>query len=1008
MFKRILTACLALATTAALATSDPVDAFDPLETTFYKNTGKVWDYHTQQVLRQQPAWQSYVQSHEGWNVQFNESNNKPHRAYGPALPTSGDNALSRALHFIETDLSGFGLPTSELVFQSAPVAKDLTYIHFNQVHQGLEVLNASMVVKLWNDQAIMWGADLYTITDLNTTAAVDLLTAEFIASADMVNTIVTVETAPELAIIAVPEEGSADFRLVYQILVNTENDNGVPANYYTLVDAHTGNILYRQNRVQHFASCDMCAASLPTKNGDPKKEVRSMGMMAIDGNVHATVHPHSPFDDTEVIGLPYVQVTTGGDTFNTDFNGDFSSGASGPTTGSFSLEGPWSTVYTNDNQPQFSTTLMEGDNAVSYDADASIRELSAYLNTNIVHDYVNQVLPDFTGMDFSITTNIDVAGECNAFYNGSINFYNLAGGCNATSLISDVVYHEYGHGVNNTFYQSQGGFFSNGAMNEGYADVWAISITDNPHLGQGFYTDTTDGIRRYDQDPKVYPQDIVNEVHGDGEIICGAWYDTHLLMGADWTQTMELFAAAYPGLQAEAFNGNEGQAFTDVLLDALQADDDDGDITNGTVNGYEIVEGFYIHGITLLASADFEHSPLYAHDEEQTIEISASINVPFPFTEYLEEGTLFYSVNAGPAQEAALVNTTGDTYVAEIPGQPMGSVVEYYVGLYDIFDQLAATKPIGAAIEDNNIRYFVIVGMATVETHDGDQTEDWGEWDTGVPGDIATTGQWEINIPIGSFDDPTDFSTVVAPYYEHTGGEFGELCFLTGQSANFDDGVGANDVDGGHTTLRSPIIDLTDYDTPVMSYWRWYVNAPATGANPGQDWWQVQISDDGGSSWMFLEETRTQDISWRRNAFRVEDYLEVNDQFRIQMVVSDSIWEGLNLNGGSLIEAAVDDIFLWDLDIVSVEEQEAALPQWSIYPNPSDQSVHLNFEFNASSNVEVEVINALGQVVLRETWAHLSAGRQTFSTSELESGMYQVRVTHEGIESVQQLSVIHR
>ena len=38
--------------------------------------------------------------------------------------------------------------------------------------------------------------------------------------------------------------------------------------------------------------------------------------------------------------------------------------------------------------------------------------------------------------------------------------------------------------------------------------------------------DPTISVRRYDQDRKVYPQDLVGEVHADGEIIAGAFWDT--------------------------------------------------------------------------------------------------------------------------------------------------------------------------------------------------------------------------------------------------------------------------------------------------------------------------------------------------------------------------------------------------------------------------------------------------------------------------------------------------
>ena len=65
---------------------------------------------------------------------------------------------------------------------------------------------------------------------------------------------------------------------------------------------------------------------------------------------------------------------------------------------------------------------------------------------------------------------------------------------------------------------------SNGGLNEGFADVWAISLTENPVLGYGWdLLDPTIFVRRYDQNRKVYPQDLVGEVHADGEIIAGAF-----------------------------------------------------------------------------------------------------------------------------------------------------------------------------------------------------------------------------------------------------------------------------------------------------------------------------------------------------------------------------------------------------------------------------------------------------------------------------------------------------
>ena len=168
-----------------------------------------------------------------------------------------------------------------------------------------------------------------------------------------------------------------------------------------------------------------------------------------------------------------------------------------------------------------------------------------------------------------------------------------------------------------------------------------------PKSAKGFYTDNEDGIRVYDEDPKVYPEDLVGEVHADGEIICGAWYDTHLLMGGDWDATMALFIDAYPGLQATAPNGSEGQAYTDVLLDVLQADDDDGDLSNGTPNDLAIVEGFDIHGISIFSYAEIDHESQEFVEAESTIEIEAETFIVFPYNLYFDAVNMWYRTEAG-------------------------------------------------------------------------------------------------------------------------------------------------------------------------------------------------------------------------------------------------------------------------------------------------------------------------------------------------------------------------
>jgi hypothetical protein len=220
--------------------------------------------------------------------------------------------------------------------------------------------------------------------------------------------------------------------------------------------------------------------------------------------------------------------------------------------------------------------------------------------------------------------------------------------------------------------------------------------------------------------------------------------------------------------------------------------------------------------------------------------------------------------------------------------------------------------------------------------NDSDEYSDFGGWTTGLPGiDNATTGIWEESIPVGSYAEVNDPSTIVAPTSDHTIGLAG-YAFITGLNPGVNDGIGANDVDAGKTTLVSPIIDMTAFENPVMTYWRWYTNAPASGANPASDWWQVEISNDGGSTWQYLENTLQQDISWRRMAFNVADVIELTDAFQMRFIASDSTTVGEYLDGGSLIEAALDDIILYDLaETQNVDFDTQSHSQVSGFPNPT-------------------------------------------------------------------------
>ena len=101
----------------------------------------------------------------------------------------------------------------------------------------------------------------------------------------------------------------------------------------------------------------------------------------------------------------------------------------------------------------------------------------------------------------------------------------------------------------------------------------------------------------------------------------------------------------------------------------------------------------------------------------------------------------------------------------------------------------------------------------------------------------------------------------------------GAYCAFTGND-NTGGTIGANDVDGGHTTLTSPVYDLTDYTNPTFTYFRWYTNSPPTGRILQLIGGKIQVTDDG-INWTYVENNKTSDNRWRKFAFRVKDYVTV-------------------------------------------------------------------------------------------------------------------------------------
>ncbi len=232
-----------------------------------------------------------------------------------------------------------------------------------------------------------------------------------------------------------------------------------------------------------------------------------------------------------------------------------------------------------------------------------------------------------------------------------------------------------------------------------------------------------------------------------------------------------------------------------------------------------------------------------------------------------------------------------------------------------------------------------------------DELEADGAWTLGAPGDDASTGLWVRVDPNG-----TEYNgQPCQPEDDHTVAP-GTDCLVTGQGPE-GGSAGAADVDGGKTTVTSPVFDLASLVDARVTYWRWYTND--LGNNPGLDEWVVQVSPDGGGSWIDLERTTASANSWLERSFLIEDYITPTSTVAFRFIASD---EG----DASLVEAAVDDFEIsgQTQPVTSVADfQPGVLMLAQARPNPSRAGTVISFALPAAGAASLKLYSVDGRLV---------------------------------------------
>ena len=485
--------------------------------------------------------------------------------------------------------------------------------------------------------------------------------------------------------------------------------------------------------------------------------------------------------------------------------------------------------------------------------------------------------------------------------------------------------------------------------------------------------------------------------HATGGIIAGAFWDLRKLIGHDTAEHLfQLMEYLHPdGIDVISPQAMD-DAFISVLLAVATADDNDNDLRNGTPHINQILTAFSKHGINL--SSLFTIVPAQVENQDT---IAASYPVTASVGYLGEIGSLdtnsvqlTYSTDHWSSSHSiSMQRMTLDSFSCAIPKLSGGGIVEYYVTASTTIAQVGkGYGPTGAPKQP----LIFLVGYSRVSLDDAEKDRGWS---LSAPTDQAITGLWTRDVPFGTFNTPGDF---VQQDTDHSPN--GTMCYLTGNAnaATQSNDVSLDDVDGGSTTLTTPLYDLSTLPEPAIRFWYYYSND--AGDNPAINTWKVQLSSNGGLTWKYILETRASTLGWTQYLVRVSDYVLPSTKVQLRFIASDTV--------GAIVEAGVDDLEILEgpkseASFITQSQNVLSFDLGAVYPNPATSVATVELSLPQPGHVVAFVKDVLGRVVQTPLDRYLPAGRTTvpLSTSDLPSGIYWVQAMNEGKEIVRRFAV---
>ncbi|MEO7431113.1 MAG: proprotein convertase P-domain-containing protein, partial [Dokdonella sp.] len=523
------------------------------------------------------------------------------------------------------------------------------FIEFAQYHDGVRVEGANLFFRISHGNIVQFGANRVAAVTLDvqpvsTPANARELALQEMGFADGTRIASLLESGELLVLPFTPNDEDAhapylgvagrgySHRLAWRFVFRVNDD---ATTYQVLADAKTNRIIDVRD-LNDYTSATVSGGIYPTTNSDTEVVVPFPFTSVTNGSAKVTdalgIYDYSGGTATVTLGGKYFHMTD--------------------TCGSISLS--------NSSNGTINFGTSAGTDCVTPGiggAGNTHASRSGFYHLTKINQKARGILPTNTWLQSDVTAKMNLNQTCNAYWDGSaLNFFKSGGGCSNTGEIAAVFLHEWGHGMDT----NTGGAASEQGSGEAVGDTFAFLETRDSCIGKNFqpgvpcYHCTTctgvrdmndfgvNGTRTIASPPNVTSNSGIDcdAYIGVGGIACpytspssGAAYrgpmgyeghcESYIASSANWDLTQALVAQFGTSVGYQAMDRiwygsltpsksayrlvSGGQCNTAAVVDGcgannwytvyLAADDNDGNLANGTPNACRIWDAFNAHGI---------------------------------------------------------------------------------------------------------------------------------------------------------------------------------------------------------------------------------------------------------------------------------------------------------------------------------------------------------------------------------------------------------------------------